>query len=206
MTDPRAYGPDDDVATARAGVRRAGVRFGAQPPSRPPRDRGSWLRNFVARYGWRAYALPVLAVITVVALMSSSAAGRHDAAAGASRSGQAAGASTGPAAAPSQLALKDDAPGAGADNTVLKGYALPHGGAYTVKGDGTFRTLKGTSSVAGHSGQSVPLLHRRRERRHRHRPDRVRERGRDRAVRPAQLVRSRGARCSGWTPGPSTST
>src|ERR1700712_5751465 len=76
MTDPRSHHPEDDVAAARDGVRRANVRFGAQPPSRPPRDRRSWMRNFVARYGWRAYALPVLVVVTVIAMMTSSAT-RH---------------------------------------------------------------------------------------------------------------------------------
>ncbi len=149
MTDPRTHHPEDDVAAARDGVRRAGVRFGAQPPPRLPRDRGSWMRDFVARYGWRAYALPVLVVVTVIAMMTSSATthtATHTAKA------RPATGSTGPAAAPSQLALKDDAPGANADNTALKGYALPHGLAYTAKGTGSFRVLKGTSPVVGRSG------------------------------------------------------
>jgi len=34
----------------------------------------AWGRRFVLRYGWRAYALPILTVITVVALLQSSPA------------------------------------------------------------------------------------------------------------------------------------
>lgn len=39
-----------------------------------------WLRRFVAQYGWRAYALPILTVLTVVALIQPARA-QHGAAA-----------------------------------------------------------------------------------------------------------------------------
>ena len=34
-----------------------------------PEDVHSW-RDFAGRYGWRAYALPILVVVTVVALLT----------------------------------------------------------------------------------------------------------------------------------------
>ena len=51
---------------------------------------------------------------------------------------------TQPVLAPSHIALKDDAPGGQVDEKVLKGYALPAGAAYTRRGTGTFRILKGS--------------------------------------------------------------
>jgi hypothetical protein len=54
----------------------------AAPPPSPPREtrlRG-W-RGFTARYGWRAYAVPILLVITVAALVARSPDTSHPAAA-----------------------------------------------------------------------------------------------------------------------------
>lgn len=48
------------------------------PHAQPrPRRRRARLERFVARYGWRAYALPVLTVLTVVAPLLPTASGRH---------------------------------------------------------------------------------------------------------------------------------
>ena len=46
----------------------------------PAQPRG-WLRAFVERYGWRAYALPVLAVVTILALVRPAEARHLDTAA-----------------------------------------------------------------------------------------------------------------------------
>ena len=46
----------------------------------------AWLR-FVGRYGWRAYALPILAVVTVAALVRQPNSGGHPAARAAARPG-----------------------------------------------------------------------------------------------------------------------
>ena len=154
MTAPRPTRSDvlDDVARARAGVRLADVR-----ETRPSRtdgrtSAGSRWRGFVRRYGWRAYALPVLAIVTVVALVQGSSGGSGDA----NASGTGGGASTtaGPTAPPPAQAstvLKQDTGGSNA--SVLAAAALPAGPAYDTTGDGTFRILKGTSKVFGKTGK-----------------------------------------------------
>jgi Protein of unknown function (DUF3152) len=130
----------DDVVRARDGVRHAGVTYG------PPRHRRSVLdswRDFTHRYGWRAYAVPVLLVVTVAALMSSPEVRKH--VTPQSKPHQKAA----PPVASSSFTLKNDAAGGRINDTVLKAAALPAGAAYTVKGTGTYRVLKGTSPVVG---------------------------------------------------------
>ena len=133
---------DDDVVRARNGVRNASVTYGPRQSRRTLAD--SW-RDFSRRYGWRAYALPVLFVATVAALMSSTSVRRQVVGAPAHAPRKAAP----PVASPS-FTLKKDAPGGSVNDTVLKAAALPAGAAYTAKGDGTFRVLKGTSPTVGH--------------------------------------------------------
>lgn len=138
--DPYDRDPYDDVTI----VRRKAASFGGRPDDPTMRDA---VREFVRRYGWRAYALPVLIVITVAALFTTartaaparqSASGHHGA--------------TTPTAPPTgggNIALKSDTPGANSQDTVLQAAALPAGGAYTLSGAGTFRTLPGTGKVVG---------------------------------------------------------
>ena len=146
--DPRRYDPLDDVRAAHDGARRTEVGFGPRP--RPQERAGaSWLRGFVRRWGWRAYAIPVLLVITVVALLTSTTSSNPDRAVAAPASGAASTTAASPPPAPKEMPLKNDATGAGDNNTALKGYALPSGPAYTTQGAGTFRVLKGTSPVIG---------------------------------------------------------
>ncbi len=138
--DPtRARG--EDVRRARAGVRNAGVTFGARTSRRTAGD--TW-RNFVDRYGWRAYALPVLVVITVAALLTSGQVRKRIGVTdgGAHRV-------TAPPTAPTQLALKADQAGGNVNETALKAAALPPGPAYTMTGKGTYRELAGTSPKVG---------------------------------------------------------
>ncbi|HVQ99066.1 MAG TPA: hypothetical protein VMS16_09745, partial [Mycobacterium sp.] len=52
--DPLAWGADGRPRTNRDGRRRW--------------RKQTWLGRFVSTYGWRAYALPVLAVLTVVVI------------------------------------------------------------------------------------------------------------------------------------------
>jgi hypothetical protein len=123
-------------------VRRRAASFGARPDDPGFLD---MLREFVRRHGWRAYALPVLLAITVVALMTSVDQGvpRH--------------ASAGPVQPPvvtpplatGNIDLKSDTPGANSENAVLSAAALPSGGSYTITGEGTFRVLPGSSAVVG---------------------------------------------------------
>src|SRR5436309_8356900 len=53
---------DDDVVLARRGA----ASFGSGDPTF-----GELIRDFVQRYGWRAYALPVLVVVTIAALLTA---------------------------------------------------------------------------------------------------------------------------------------
>lgn len=132
-------------------MRRTAATFdGPDDPDARPR---SGLALFVARYGWRAYALPVLVIVTVVALLTTTSgsakpAPRHNAAAPAATHSSA----TTPAAPPTasgDIALKSDAPGSNAQNAALAAAALPAGPSYTVTGKGTYRVLPGTSAVVG---------------------------------------------------------
>lgn len=137
--------PGDDVDRARAGVGNAQPPFGRHAPRRTLA--GAW-RGFVHRYGWRAYALPVLVVVTVVALLSTADVTRHHPAAPAGHQ-QAHNSAGGPPVAAPSMTLKQDAPGANVNESVLKAAALPPGAPYTVAGTGTFRVLKGTSPQVG---------------------------------------------------------
>ena len=114
----------------------------------PPRRR-SWLREFVHQYGWRAYALPFLVVITVVALVTAG----HKPGRPAASTGTSTGGATAPPTAQGTQALSPDVPGAGSLNTSLPADALPPGGPYTFRGDGTYRVLAGTSPVVGTGGR-----------------------------------------------------
>jgi hypothetical protein len=104
---------------------------------------GGW-RGFVQRYGWRAYALPLLLVITVAAVVSMKQEGG-----GTPRTRiDAAGSSAPPTASPS-FTLKHDAPAGKVNEDVLKAAALPAGAPYTMRGTGSYRILPGTSPVVG---------------------------------------------------------
>ena len=145
MTDE----PPPDVTRARAGVRNAGATYGPRTRRRPAA--GRW-RDFVHRYGWRAYALPGLVVLTVAALMTTNEVGKTAGDRSAAQADRPGGGAAPPPVASGSIALKhDDASSSGeVNNDVLKAAALPAGPAYTVKGDGTFRVLKGTSPKVGH--------------------------------------------------------
>lgn len=134
--DPR-YGP---------GARNSGVYYGPPPSRRTMAN--SW-QDFSDRYGWRAYALPVLLIITIAALLSTTGPHKkHGAGTVAQRPPTQP--TPHPAQASSSMTLKEDQPGANSDNAVLHAAALPPGPSYTVKGKGTFRMLKGTTKVVGH--------------------------------------------------------
>jgi hypothetical protein len=116
-----------------------------------------WFR-FARRYGWRAYALPILAIVTVLALFTTSSTTvrqtigvtpRSSTAGSVARSG---GSSTLPTAA-SNGQLKTDDPGAGSVNTALPALVLPPGPQYSTTGNGTFKELTGTSKVYGTGGR-----------------------------------------------------
>lgn len=141
---------DDDVVRARAGVRNARPGYGP-PPRRGAGGAGGVWRGFVHRYGWRAYALPVLIVVTIVALLTTSEVAKRSSD-NAANQHPAPGGVAGPPTAGSSIPLKADAGGTHVNQTALKAAALPPGAPYPVKGSGTFRVLAGTSPKVG-SGQ-----------------------------------------------------
>jgi hypothetical protein len=134
---------DDDVERARHGVRSARVTYGTREPHRTPA--GVW-HDFSHRYGWRAYALPALVVLTVVALMTMTGAPAKEKNADATNRAPV---TSPPPVASASMTLKQDTPKGNINRNVLKAAALPVGPAYPVRGDGTFRVLPGTSKVVG---------------------------------------------------------
>lgn len=129
---------DEDVLVARRGAATFG---GGDPTFR------ELLRDFVHRYGWRAYALPVLVVVTIAALLTA----RTGTPQNKNQAGPPAGAGHTTAAPPTadpNIALKSDAAGAAASGPLKLGQ-LPAGPAYTMQGKGTFAVLKGTSPKVG---------------------------------------------------------
>ena len=105
------------------------------------------LRRFVVRWGWRPYALPILTVVTVVALLSSTggspAPPKREPAAPASARG------VPPPAERSDIALKDDVAGPNIRPGALKAAQLPAGVPYTAKGAGSFRIVPDVGAAAG---------------------------------------------------------
>jgi hypothetical protein len=137
---------DHDIAAARRGAATFGGEYRPGSAQRA-------IRGFVARYGWRAYALPLLAVITVAALATMrnpSTTGGQDA--GPVHPGSST--SSRPPAAGGNTTLKSDAPQGNANEVALAAAALPAGASYPLAGNGTFRVLKGTTKVFG-SGSPV---------------------------------------------------
>jgi hypothetical protein len=142
----------DSAADVAVAQRRAAASFGGGGATL-----AASVRNFVRRYGWRAYALPLLLVVTVVALVTTQSSNGTPAAkrtaAGHKNTPAAAPAvashSSSPPVAPSSIPLKSDTPHGSLYQQVLKHAALPSGGSYTTTGDGTFRVLKGTTEPVG---------------------------------------------------------
>ncbi|SHF82687.1 Protein of unknown function [Jatrophihabitans endophyticus] len=149
MTAGRPDDRPDDVAVARAHVRNARASYGAAPQQGRAVPLGDRLRLFVRRYGWRAYALPILFLLTVAALLttstSSSGGGQTPAA---EKQAPFTPRQQTPPTASSHIPLKGDDKGQ-ISNDVLKAAQLPAGAAYTKKGNGSFRVLPGSMAKVG---------------------------------------------------------
>lgn len=135
LTDEAPDLPRDVAAT-----RRHAATFA--PPPRRHRETGP-LQGFVRRYGWRAYALPVLVAVTIAALVSAGGNGRDRATA-----------DTGPRpasppVATGSTAIKADQPGVGARTKAVEAAALPAGPSYTSRGTGRFHVVPGTTNPVG---------------------------------------------------------
>ncbi|MFT4127703.1 MAG: DUF3152 domain-containing protein [Gordonia sp. (in: high G+C Gram-positive bacteria)] len=131
------WDPTDESGRARAD--------GDPPPPGPQSAFG----RFVATYGWRAYAIPVLAVLTVILLIMTI------------RDATAAGADSSPSLDPSgrnvdvtRESHAIGAPSGAVDEALLTAGALPSaGGGFTVTGKKTFHVVHGTTDRVGDSGQ-----------------------------------------------------
>ena len=127
-----------------------------QRPAVKPETGNGWSR-FARRYGWRAYALPVLAVVTVLALFTTNSAKVRKTITGSpdtrSTTIKAGGSASSPPTASSNGQLKSDDPGTGSLNTALPALQLPPGPKYSTTGNGTYAEIPGTSKVYGTGGQ-----------------------------------------------------
>lgn len=119
--------------------------------NRPRRWRKqTWLGRFVSTYGWRAYALPVLAAVTGVVVYQT-----------ATGTSAPAPASLEPAQGPPSIGARGtaiiDAPphGLTAFDANLPTGVLPDGGPFTEAGDKTWRILPGTTPQIGQGTAKV---------------------------------------------------
>jgi len=125
-------------------------------PAEPPRGARARWRAFAGRYGWRAYALPLLTVVSVLAIFNTGShrepPARNAAAstvastpAGSSRAtAHVTATATAPrASAPASRAVVSSA------TATLASPALPPGPPYTFQGTGSFTTVAGHSAVLG---------------------------------------------------------
>lgn len=127
---------------------------GRPAAGRPPKTQSRW-RRFVARYGWRAYALPLLVLVSIVALSSTtfhkqrSTALNTEAVRGTGASISASSPPASPTGTPSTAARSSASKPSATPARPLSPLALPLGGAYSKSGNGTFTTVPGTSAVIG---------------------------------------------------------
>lgn len=144
VTRPRPAQPRD-VELAHRGV--ASFGGGGGPGA------AEAVREFIRRYGWRAYALPILLTLTVVALLTAREAppAQRSVATG-DDSATVSSPSASVPVAPSTIPLKSDTSTGKVYNNPLHVGQLPQGGPYTKDGTGTFRMLKGTTKIVGKTG------------------------------------------------------
>ncbi len=117
------------------------------------------MARFVDRFGWRAYALPILVVATILGVGNIAASGApktgHDAAPATTGSPTPTGAKQTPTPTPTPSPTHRPSPGNELPSTPPPSgasvAALPSGTAtYARSGDGTFQVVPGTSTPVGH--------------------------------------------------------
>ena len=143
--------PRTAAARRRAHARRGVASFGGGGGP----AFGDLVREFVRRYGWRAYALPVLLVGHRRRVAHSPQRARrsrtrrdrqrphHEY----DRPPQ-----SGAPVAPNTIPLKSDTSSGKVYNSALKNGQLPRGGPYTKAGNGTFHVLRGHTKIVGTTG------------------------------------------------------
>lgn len=131
-----SWRPEPEAPPRRRGAGKRGAQRGP----------GSRLGRMVGTYGWRVYALPVLLVITVIALF--------DARGGAQNPEQAAGGGSPTADAPAPV----DGPSATENpaepiDLKIPTAELPKGGEFTKSGKGTWHVVPGSGRPVGADGE-----------------------------------------------------
>jgi hypothetical protein len=109
----------------------------------------------VDRHGWRAWALPLLTVVTFVYVLDIARGGPDGVLEPTGAAGSSAPALPGAGSAPSgggRTNIYVDSPSAGDLNSDLPSSALPAGGPYSTEGAGRFDVLPGWSRVYGRGG------------------------------------------------------
>ncbi|HEV2886047.1 MAG TPA: DUF3152 domain-containing protein [Jatrophihabitans sp.] len=150
-------------SSAQQGHRHAaGGPTAGGPAGRRPDGKSRW-RAFAGRYGWRAYALPALAVVSVLAIFNIGSHRDHPPARAAGSvqpplstvastpvapSSRPAVSSSSRSAAASSQRTSSSAP-ASSPAVRVPSWQLPAGPAYSFSASGTFSTLPGTSGVLG---------------------------------------------------------
>ena len=143
------HGDDDGHGSGHGSGERRPMTFASRSSGgRPP---GRW-RRFVQAYGWRAYAVPVLALATAFTLVN--AASQRGSRPGERRGSSAA---SGMAAGvepnvpnPLRTGIYVDSPATGTASLPMS--ALPAGAPYTQQGGNRFDVVPGSSPVFGSGG------------------------------------------------------
>ncbi|MBW4719324.1 DUF3152 domain-containing protein [Saccharothrix obliqua] len=137
----RPVPPDDRY---RRGARRTGAEPLAaswEPAGRPRGGRARGLKGWVANYGWRVYAVPVLLVLTALVVLDTATPGDD---AGDGKSGQAMVTTTtqGPPVA-------SETPPVKVDPVNIPTAVLPDGPKFSEQGAGTWQVVPGTTAQVG---------------------------------------------------------
>ncbi|MBB2506370.1 DUF3152 domain-containing protein [Amycolatopsis echigonensis] len=113
-----------------------------------PKKKQSQFGRFVKTYGWRVYALPILAVITVLVAVNTATSSPD---AGVGSSGEVASGDTSSGAIDGGGGIPENP--AQPVNLNVPTADLPSGGPFTQTGKGTWHIVPGSSDVVGKSGK-----------------------------------------------------
>lgn len=146
--EPRPAGPDD-----------SGPRAGDHQPEQPPALESSLVR-FAREWGWRAYAIPVLAVITIWVLVDVIVSPTDDADTVATTAPETTATATESTTGSATAADSSRTRGAGPDpadhdGAVVAPTELPVGGAFTEQGARTFHPVGAPGMAAGEGTETV---------------------------------------------------
>ena len=119
----------------------------AVPLRRAAAPRRSWFRRFVGRHGWRAYAVPLLTIATLITLVDVVTTDDGQAGHTATAAGPAT-ALDAPATTAGAMLTTPDAPAQG-EGAPTSTAAAPAVGSFVEQGAGTVSVVDGSSAVYG---------------------------------------------------------